>query len=177
MVAEAKGRSSGVESTLRSKIVAQKRSVSSINGSPPWIAFACVAHFPRPAGHMRLSAFDPEEDDIETVALEISMDRFMLAYYTPFVRVIELGDAEEDSSADMASFGPLGPRAGLPHRLRQRINSAERGELDGLYEDVQQILERARERFQRPDGTIIATNWDEAMRIEGQEWFSDTDFE
>ncbi|QQQ74799.1 hypothetical protein IOD16_27180 [Saccharothrix sp. 6-C] len=168
VVAEAKGRSSGVGSDLRDKMVAQKRSVSDINGSRPWVALGCVAYFPPQSGYMQLSAFDPDEDDIETISLQVSMDRLMLAHYLPFVRAIEIGDAEEDSSMDMASFGPLGLRVGLPSRLRERIRSAELGEIQGLYEDVLEILDRSSEDTPRrpADGTTVTTNWDEAMSFD-----------
>ncbi|GLZ29388.1 hypothetical protein Lesp02_15780 [Lentzea sp. NBRC 105346] len=179
VVAEAKGRSSGVGSDLREKMVAQKRSVSDINGQRPWIALGCVAHFSPTTGYMQLSAFDPEEEDVETISLQISMDRLTLAYYLPFVRAIEIGDEEEHPSVDMASLGPLGLRVGLLAQLRLRVRSAELGELQGLHEDVTNILSEWSETSDqvRTDGTMVATSWTEAMSIDDWKTFLTSDYE
>ncbi|WP_233813403.1 hypothetical protein [Saccharothrix sp. S26] len=177
VVAEAKGRSGGIESDLEGKMVAQKRSVSDINGSQPWVALACVAHFPRQGRYLQVSAVDPDEDDIETISMRVSMDSLMLAYYSPFVRAIEIGDAEDDKFTDMASFGGLGLHVGLRHNLRERIRRAESGELEGLHEDVLRILDDTPgTALQRTDGTTVITDWNEVMSLDDREAFFDTDY-
>jgi len=68
VVAEAKGRSNAMEMGLRSKLVAQKRTIKSIQGAAPAIALGCVASFPPEVGTMRIDAVDPVEDEPAAVA-------------------------------------------------------------------------------------------------------------
>jgi hypothetical protein len=65
---------------LRQTLEAQKRSISTIQGEAPWVALGCVASFPRRVGAMRVDAFDPVEDAPESMALDVTLDRYMLAY-------------------------------------------------------------------------------------------------
>ena len=75
VVAEAKGRSNGVEATLPRKLIAQKRSVKSISGKRPWLALGCVAAFPPHTNQLSITAVDPDEDGPEPISIDLDLDR------------------------------------------------------------------------------------------------------
>ncbi|MER5266763.1 hypothetical protein ABTZ99_32190 [Actinosynnema sp. NPDC002837] len=161
VVAEAKGRSGRVPLEVRRALEAQKRSVSAVEGKPPWVALGCVAHFPRRNGPLHLEAFDPDADDVEAVALDVTRDRFMLAYYSPFLRALEIGTPGQDEDYQFAEIASLGIRVGLPISLVVRLRRAESDELDGLSVDVEDLLEELRSRRVGvlPDGSLVETDW------------------
>lgn len=176
VVAEAKGHSGGMPSNQRQKLESQKRSVKEINGDAPWLALGCVAHFPDPADEMRVDAFDPDKTEVEAVSFPVTLDRFSLAYYLPFLRAIEMGDRAEDDSRSITaslttvSFAQFGLRVGMPTTLVERIRRAELGELTGLYVDIRGILAATPSTDERVfrDGVTITTAWNEALSL--QDW-------
>jgi len=121
VVAEAKGRTNGVDPALINKAKAQKRSVSSINGAPPALSLGCVASFP--GASMQIDAFDPEDDEIEAINPVIDEDRFVLAYYEPFVVAIDQASTIDNSTEGMTSgfFPDLGTGVGLVSQLLERV--------------------------------------------------------
>jgi hypothetical protein len=176
VVAEAKGHSGSMPSNQREKLERQKRSVKDINGEEPWLALGCVSYFPDPFDEMHVDAFDPDKTEVEAVSFPVTLDRFTLAYYSPFLRALDMGDhAEDDSLVDMASFATasfsqFGLRVGMPNILVDRIRRAETGELTGLYEDVQRLLADIPSTDERVfrDGVTITTAWNEALSL--QNW-------
>lgn len=185
VVAEAKGRSRSMETSLRQKLIAQKRSITSIQGAPPWLALGCVASFPVPAAGMQIDAFDPEEDSDEAIALNVTLDRYMLAYYLPFLNAIDLGEPDqapvqfESSRFELgepgqplgrfvsARFDDVGVRIGLLRVIADRVRRASTGELEGLYAELQAILadSLSRDIGMFPDGTIVETYWNDAISV------------
>lgn len=146
VVAEAKGRSGAMNAELLRKVRSQKNMVAKINGADPWVAVGCVAEFPSVA--LQLSAFDPVEKVEEPVFLEIDMDRFMLAYYEPFLRVLDLDTNSvsiRDPTRRMASLGVLGLRIGILAELETRLRRAEQGQLEGLADSITAIVESSRD--------------------------------
>jgi hypothetical protein len=79
VVAEAKGRSNRMEPSLQSKLVDQKRAISSIEGQPPELSLGCVASFPPNVNEMVLNVFDPTEDAPQSIDLPIDRSRYLLA--------------------------------------------------------------------------------------------------
>jgi hypothetical protein len=165
VVAEAKGSSSGVPRGMVTALENQKRSISDIRGERPWMALGCVAHFPR-GRSLHLNAYDPEEEPVESLSLDISRDRFVLAYYLPFLRAIEMGDAEDEASFSWGTFSNVGLRVGMPNVLLDRVRQADSGEIDGLFDDVQAFLSNRAESGGRTfsDGTGVRTAWGDGPR-------------
>lgn len=174
VVAEAKGRAGNIDDQLKDTMRAQKRTIRSIGGAPPVLAYACAAHFPQYKGqpdHLKLHVVDPPKDEPEAIDLPVDRDRFILAYYEPFLAALDMG--QEGAVTDgyqVASFGPfkvtLGVLAAVAHRVRQ----ARQGRIDGLHQDVVNLLEahlateRPADRF--TDGTLVSTDWQEAVAQE-----------
>jgi hypothetical protein len=172
VVAEAKGRSRSMESTLRSKLVMQKRSVLSIGGVRPWLALGCVASFPVRSAGMEIDAFDPERTEVDAIDLPATLDDYMLAYYLPFVTAINQGQTE--TRTDMivtADFAGSGLRVGLLRTIYEQVQRAAGRETTGLGEVVEESLSDATagaadmfaDGAMFPDGTVVVTGWTEAI--------------
>jgi len=177
VVAEAKGRSRSTESTLRGKMEAQKRSVLSIRGTVPWLSLGCVASFPIRNGGMQVDAFDPDEAEVDAIVIPATVDTFMLAYYLPFLALVDVGSSETSGDAMVASsFAGFGLRVGVLRAVHQRVRNATEGGTQGLGEDLQAILSNAplNELGLFPDGTIVTTDWTESISI--QDWFEEATF-
>ena len=91
IIAEAKGRSTSPDAALRANLRAQKASIISIQGRPPALAMGCIAYFSAEYPWLRLEVIDPELHEIEPVAMEFDTDRYLLAYYEPFLTAIDTG--------------------------------------------------------------------------------------
>lgn len=176
-VAEAKGRSGAMEFGLRQKLVDQKRSVLSIEGAPPALALGCVASFPPNTAWLRVDTFDPEQHEIEPTAISVNLDRYMLAYYEPFTAAIDAGEAETtDDDAESApiravGFPSLRLRLGLLRSIDQRVRRAIAGELDGLGQSIlSDLVTTTRPIMPFPDGTLIETDWEEALTVRDWEY-------
>ncbi|MFD3416263.1 hypothetical protein [Streptomyces decoyicus] len=174
VVAEAKGRSGGVPPELRQALIAQKRAIRSVAGKQPEIAYGCVAHFPRETDgseFLKVLAVDPPEDEPEAIDLHVDPDKFVQAYYEPFLAALEIGDEEPASGGYLFSgYGQFGLRVGVLRSIVERNKQAHDGRLSGLHDDVisilrQQLPEHPREG-QFHDGTAINTKWHDALAQE-----------
>jgi hypothetical protein len=173
VVVESKGRSNSMESDLREKLVAQKRSIVSIDDNPPSLALGCVASFPRGTSGVRIDAFDPDSTEIDHVVIDADLDRYVLAYYEPFIAAIDAGAAisaeELRGNFTVAEFQQFGLRVGLLQSIDQRVRAAIRGELAGLARDVLSIITN---QFgdDNSDGTIIETDWEQSLTMNDWEY-------
>jgi len=177
VVAEAKGRSRSMESDLRGKLETQKRSVLSINGVQPWLALGCVASFPVRNAGMQIDAFDPDKTEVDAIVIPATLDRYMLAYYLPFVTIVDLGEpGTEPGRVVTAGFPGFGLRVGLLRAIYERVQRAAEGQLQGLGDDVQAILSDVTlgELNVLPDGTTVTTEWADAIAI--QDWSEESTF-
>ncbi|MFF3467583.1 hypothetical protein [Streptomyces sp. NPDC002619] len=171
VVAEAKGRSGNIDDELKETMRAQKRTIRSVGGEPPALAYACAAHFPQYKGipdHLKLHAVDPVEDEFEAIDLPVDRNRFALAYYEPFLAALDTGQEEPITDGyQVASFGPFRASIGVLDVVVQRVQQAGQGRLDGLYQDVVELLEThlatARPANRFTDGTFVTTKWQEAL--------------
>lgn len=121
-----------------------------------------------------MDAFDPSKDADETVRYDqIDLDRYMFAYYLPFIRAIDFGDRTDDvgdpHDIEAAGFGPIGLTIGLLRPIADLTREyIGRTDMSGYAERVQAIL--AEESHTRrpettfPDGSVVATKWIEAMQ-------------
>jgi hypothetical protein len=174
IVVEAKGRSNSMEYELRGKLTEQKRSVISIGNQPPGLALGCVASFPD--GAMKINAFDPETEGIEEFSIDVNLDRYLLAYYEPFIAALDSGqtdiqtetgdDAEKlaRSPYTTSRFQQVGLRVGLLRTIERRMRLAIRGGFEGLGQDILSFLaDQPSAGFS--DGTLIETDWEEFITI------------
>lgn len=162
VVAEAKGRSNGMEASLRDSLVAQKGSIRTVAGHPPTISFGSVASFPvlrgGVRGPMRLDAFDPKPSK-EAIDVEVDEVRFLRAYYEPFIVAIRAGRRYEGRPGYVsASLGSIGVRVGL----RQDLFAAVEEQSPGAIMDVVSALGDD----ERPDGTFVETDFEAALSVQ-----------
>ena len=94
VVAEAKGRSGGLDRQALAKMAAQKRSVRSIAGCSPYLAIGSLAYFNQ--GSLAARVVDPDELTPEPVDYGFDLDLFFWAYYQPLVALF--ADAEPDAA-------------------------------------------------------------------------------
>lgn len=102
------------------------------------------------------------------MSFSVTEDQFILAYYLPFLRAIEMGDhIEAQSPFTTASFEQQELRVSMPNALVERIRRAEAGELAGLFEDMLGLLADTTSIGDRVfrDGVTIATAWNEALSL------------
>ncbi|MER7414024.1 hypothetical protein [Streptomyces cacaoi] len=185
VVAEAKGRSGSVPQGVRRAISTQKRSIRSIAGKRPEIAYGCIAHFPRqPGGSEFLSvlAIDPADEEPEAVGLQVDPDKFIQAYYEPFIAALEFGGRKRSWGDYLAvTYEDFGLRVGVFPEIVDRLERAYNGRSLGLHEDIGVIL-RDRSPGQLSeghflDGTRISTEWQDALAQEDwSEYPSDESF-
>src|SRR5262249_54838851 len=146
-------------------------------GKPPWLALGCVASFPVRRAGMEVDVFDPIENEHEGIELPVDLDRFMLAYYMPFVTAVNVGEADEtEQSTDWtigARFGGFGVRVRMLRALYDRVQRAAAGQAEGLGDDVRTILSDGAISSERTapeldpsdrldllaDGTFVGTDW------------------
>lgn len=177
VVAEAKGRSRAMEADLRGKLEAQKRSVLSIGGATPWLVLGCVASFPVRNAGMQIDAFDPDRAEVEAIAIPATLDQFMLAYYLPFLTIVDLGVASSDIDEVVGTaFAGFGLRVQVLRAVYERVQRAAQGQVQGLGEDIQTILAEAPldELHLLPDGTSVTTDW--AEMVSTSDWFEESMF-
>ncbi|MEH0929088.1 hypothetical protein [Micromonospora sp. CPCC 205558] len=170
VVAEAKGRSNGIEADLPNTLVAQKRSVKSISGKRPWLALGCVASFPPHRDELSITVVDPDEDGPEPVDIDLDLDRYMLAYYEPFLAAIAAGTPQVRDPRYLTShFGLLNLRVGLSRDVAVRVRQASEGQLSGLYESIVEILDADLEPDEAatafPDGTLVGSDWTDDISL------------
>jgi hypothetical protein len=172
-VAEAKGRSNGMESSLPASILAQKGAVATVSGQVPTVTFGCVTSFPRlpfgARGPMRLDAIDPEPDARGT-DWDVEEARFLTAYYEPIVGAIRQDpDHRDEDGLTVANFPALGLRLGLSSRIYRALVLARGETVD--FENLSEVIavdtatrQRATqdqgERVLSPDMVFVETTWD-----------------
>ena len=173
VVVESKGRSNSMESGLEEKLIAQKRSITSVEGNPPGVALGCVASFPPASSILRVDAFDPTSDEIEQVAISVDFNQYILAYYEPFIAAIDTGIAtvDEESSNPYASaeFQSFRLRVGVLRPIERRVRAAMQGELVGLAQDIQSVLDD-RSLPHASDGTLVEADWEQAVTTNDWEY-------
>lgn len=156
LVAEAKGRGSAVGERVRTAVRCQKNTIKTIGDITPTLTLGCLAHFPTEDGGMAIEAVDPDNDEPDNDEPAITRDGFMLAYYAPFVRAIDLGDPVPGSRAVMAAhFGGLDLTVRLSTPIYLHVQQALGGDPTGLEPAVQTYLRQWREKGLFPDGTAI----------------------
>jgi hypothetical protein len=120
---------------------------------------------------MRVDAFDPEQDDVESIHLDITLDQFAISYYAPFLRALDVGQVSTDDYLQSAYFADLNLRVGLPRPLVERLRRAEASPTPGkLYQGILDLLARETDMLGRgfPDGSVIETGWQDS--IERRAW-------
>lgn len=176
VVAEAKGRSGRLDKGTRQAMEAQKRTVKTVSGQVPEISYASAVDFPSKGGTMRLTAIDPEEAEPGAVDLDVNLDQFALAYYTPFLDAFAHQQPQLLGDYVVAGFESVRVTLGLLAPVLQRIERAVRLEdTNGLYGDVTRLLDRYTTRFTREtatlytDGTLFAADWSHRPDLLGRE--------
>jgi hypothetical protein len=174
VVAEAKGRSRAMETDLPPKLIAQKRSIRTIDGQVPAVAYGCVASFPLGGygnDYMRVDAFDPVENENEAIDLNVNIDQFLLAYYEPYLAAIDFGERDDDNRYIAARYPQFGIRVGLLRPVVQRLQEASGGKVAGLFGSITDLLNSGDElnSDQFLDGTLVQTEWESSLTL--------TDFE
>ncbi|MFJ1460499.1 hypothetical protein [Nocardia sp. N2S4-5] len=174
IVAEAKGRSRGMERALRGKLVDQKRSVLSIESAPPSLALGCVAHFPGAGENLVVDAFDPDESAEDAIRIDdLTIDRYLYSYYAPFVEALNLGQpyvADSGIQMEAVDFGVFGLRVSLLQGIADLTRSIPTDDLAGFGERVYAITTSATDIGAqiRSDGSIISTDW--ADVVQRRDW-------
>lgn len=169
VVAEAKGRSNGMESGLARKLRDQKGMVREVEGRPPAVSLGCVAHFPPLSsglrGPLRVEAVDPDLDE-EAVALDISKDKYFRAYYEPFVSAINMGQPSGLSSDDVlvADFPTIGLSVGMLRNLYAAVQLPDES-LPPWSDLLMQgsVAKVAGGASARPDGTFVRASWSDQL--------------
>ncbi|MGD9530599.1 MAG: hypothetical protein AB7I38_19740 [Dehalococcoidia bacterium] len=179
IVAEAKGRTRAADNQTIKKIGEQKRAVSTICGQPPYLTVGCISSFPAPLDALKLDVVDPTDEPLEPIQLAVDLDRFILAYYSPLLDLIDAGRAVELSDGYLSRrFADLGIEIRLRSDIYRLVRDAQSGRESGLHENVQETLSRPtrletdsapmREdaSFGRShaDGSIFITDWAEEIR-------------
>lgn len=167
VVIEAKGRSNAMESDLATKVKSQASNVASIAGSPPWVALGSIAQFPPPNRTMTVHAIDPEPFD-EGLEWEIDPDKFISAYYAPFLRALDAGGDRVvrgvHESIEAVDLGAVGVQAGLARDLVTLLRDRDGESSEGLAESVDAVLEpQPMTEGLRPDGSWFNTTWEAAL--------------
>ncbi|AGJ58684.1 hypothetical protein F750_6257 [Streptomyces sp. PAMC 26508] len=163
VVAEAKGRSGPLTNELRTAMEEQKRTVKTIKGEAPEIAYASAVHFSSPHSPMRLTAIDPDAVAPRAVDLPVDPDLHVLAYYAPFLDAFAHQEPLILGDYVVAGFAALGVTLGVLAPVLQRVErAARRNETAGLHDDILGLLARHRPRQEHmlyTDGTLSAADW------------------
>jgi len=167
VVAEAKGRSNAMEFGLSAKLQSQKSIVQTINGASPWLRVGTVSEFPPPARVLRLRAVDPAETAKTAESWRVDEDRAVLAYYVPFLRLLDAGDiaapgGTNDDALVTTSLGSVGVRVSILRSIVALVTGAAREGVEGLAQQVEGALREA-DADVRGDGTVFETTWEDSL--------------
>lgn len=114
-----------------------------------------------------LSAMYPAKTEPDALIIPGTTDEFMLAYYLPFLTIIELSDHGPDTAATVTGgFGTFGQRVDMLSSVYQRVQRAtQERDLGGPSENIQRLLDQAplRDLGLLADGTAAGTAWTEAV--------------
>jgi hypothetical protein len=172
IVAEAKGRSNGMESGLPAKLAAQKSMVRTIAGASPKLALGCVATFPvLYAGtwdRLRVDVVDPPQAE-KAVDIEVEPNRFLRAYFEPFEAALTAGELDDgDPNYVIARLPGLGVRVGVLRSIHDLMAQQNEQGVDALLVSLSALeTELAGPYF--PDGTFVETTWNDALAIRDHE--------
>jgi hypothetical protein len=166
VVAEAKGRSNSMERGLEHQLTSQKRSVLSVGGAPPALALGCVASFPPLTGVLRIDAFDPQDYESDPIALSVQDDQFYLAYYEPFIELLDFGDRDDNGTHTVTALdGSM--RIGLDHEIEERVRGAMAGQESGLASFIREhVMVASQVKSAFPDGSVVQTDWQEMLSLD-----------
>jgi hypothetical protein len=125
---------------------------------------------------MKINAFDPEAEGIEELSIDVNLDRYLLAYYEPFIAALDFGQTDIQTGAGddakeltrspytTSRFQQVGLRVGLLRTIERRVRLAIRGEFAGLGQDIlSSLADRPSAGFS--DGTLIETDREEFITI------------
>lgn len=175
IVAEAKGRSNGMESGLPATLAAQKSMIKSINGQKPAVALGCVSSFPvlYPGAWDRLhvDVVDPPQE-AQAVAIVVDLDHYWRAYYAPFVLAASAGVAVDDRPGYVASrFPGLGLQVGVSTSIRELVIGPEPITADRIGSALaESAADDGEAPIGAPDGTLVETSWDDALAIQDYDY-------
>ncbi|MFV0425783.1 MAG: hypothetical protein ACK5KU_01960 [Beutenbergiaceae bacterium] len=171
VVAEAKGRSNGMERGLPAQLAAQKSMIKTINGQQPKVAVGCISSFPvQPRGtrdQLHVDVVDPPPES-EAVGIEIDLKLFRRAYYLPFVLAADAGERVSDLPGyRLSRFPGLGLQVGLRSSIHDLVvqNTPMTAELLNSALEESRADERP-DRIGFSDGTFVQTSWADALAIE-----------
>jgi hypothetical protein len=115
-----------------------------------------------------VNAIDPEDEYPRAADWdEVTHDEYVLAYYEPFIALLDAGPTRRQGSYYTVNLAAPGVRVGLLHPLVREIRrSARRTRPEGLFAAVKEIvgeweevsLPVAGKNF--PDGSTFHTRWD-----------------
>lgn len=167
VVAEAKGRLRRPREKLLEDMRAQKRTVATINSRPPTLAYGCVASWEK--DNLRLDAVDPTEPESDAEHLRMDRNRYLQAYYAPFVDLIDR-DAHvniEHGAIVFRRFPDLGVSVGLRREIYELVKIARRHPEDStLYETVFRLAIEGGGAFR--DGSSLSVEMDREESQSGQ---------
>lgn len=169
IVAEAKGRSNGMERGLPAQLAGQKSMIKSINGTKPTVALGCVSSFPVLYSgvwdRLRVDVVDPPQEP-EAADIVVDLDRFWRAYYEPFVLAAGAGEAVDDLPGYVVSrFPGLGLQVGLRTSIHELLAGDEPITADLLGSASASIADGGEDPIGFSDGTLIETLWADALAI------------
>lgn len=165
VVAEAKGRSNAMESGLPGKLRSQKSIVQTINGVHPWLRVGTVSEFPPPMRVLSLRSIDPSDIAETPESWHVNDDRAVLAYYEPFLRLLDAGEGTgiaDNGRLITTSLGPVGVRLRILRSVVTLVAEAATQGVIGLAEGVEEALRVTDDGVYR-DGTVFETTWDDSL--------------
>ncbi|MFF2699187.1 MULTISPECIES: hypothetical protein [Streptomyces] len=171
VVAEAKGRSGTADWKLEQAMISQKGTIKSIDGVAPDFTFGCAAHFPKlddGSEPLAILAIDPPDFEPDAIDLRISLDKFVQAYYEPFLVALEEGGRKMvGGDFVVAHYDAFNMRIGVLRSVLERVERANSGFVSGLHHDVTTLLNELvpeeRPAGQFLDGTMVKTDWAASM--------------
>ncbi|MGY0486715.1 hypothetical protein [Streptomyces sp. WG-D5] len=87
------------------------------------------------------------EDEVAAIALGVNLDRFLLAYYEPYLAAVDMGDTySSDGPFLAAQFEHFGIRVGLLPPIADCVRQAQEGQVTGSYAAVKEVLQSAEEQ-------------------------------
>ena len=136
-----------------------------------------VASFPPDKRTLRVDVFDPEPGEPEPVSIDVDADRYMLAYYEPFLAAMEVGVPDlatergvgGEVEIEVARLESVGIRVGLLADIAVLVRRAREAETSGLADSVVQVLDRPTNQSVFADGTLVETDWDIALATEDRD--------
>lgn len=162
IVAEAKGRTHGLDSDAIKKMRTQKRRVLTIQGQRPLLYMGAAAHFT--TGVLECRVIDPPAKGERTelfAELGDARRRFIRAYYQPFLGFLEEGDTANNGWVSRA-LPEADVTVGMSAQLIASVRDYLTGDVDGPSLGVEAFADAATETgFLGDDGVAveIGSSW------------------